>query len=114
MIIDKLKIVCYNRQKKRAKGSGRDADTVVRIVRKLRGGAAGGDVCVSVLRDGIHAEGSGAAAGHAGHALRAAAVRGIRERAGGRRSAAQVREAPLTPAASVPVAPSAALFLLIL
>ena len=113
MIIDKLKIVCYNRQKRERKGA---AEMQTRWC-ELCGS------CEVVQREGMYVclfcgmeytPKEAERLRHAGHALRAAAVRGIRERAGGRRPAAQVRKAPLTPAAPVPVAPSAALFLLIL
>ena len=108
MIIDKLKIVCYNRQKRERKGA---AEMQTRWC-ELCGS------CEVVQREGMYVclfcgmEYTPKEA----ERLRDMPVTPcvLRERAGGRRPAAQVRKAPLTPAAPVPVAPSAALFLLIL
>ena len=111
MIIDKLKIVCYNRQKRERKGA---AEMQTRWC-ELCGS------CEVVQREGMYVclfcgmEYTPKEA----ERLRDMPVTQnrhtyIRERAGGRRPAAQVREAPLTPAASSAGAPSAALFILIL
>lgn len=77
MIIDKLKIVCYNRQKRERKGA---AEMQTRWC-ELCGS------CEVVQREGMYVclfcgmeytpKEAERLAGHAGHALRAAAVRGI-------------------------------------
>ena len=91
MIIDKLKIVCYNRQKRERKGA---AEMQTRWC-ELCGS------CEVVQREGMYV-------------CLFCGMEYTPKEAGGRRPAAQVREAPLTPAASVPAAHLCGAFLLIL